>query len=78
MFGKKYRVEVLVNNNPTIATSTDFTSYEDAEVYAKKLCAEPDFATAYRVYEAGWGAPPRTLNSPAWVNAKTGETEVVQ
>jgi hypothetical protein len=75
---KKYQVEALVNGNPIIPTSTDFQTYEAAETYAKSLCAEQEMFTAYRVCEAGWGAPRKTLNFPSWINAKTGETEVIR
>jgi hypothetical protein len=75
----KYLVEVLINNSPTLKGNIPFHRCEEATAVAIKLCAKGDLAaTAYRVVEIGWGAPRRTLNSPAWINAMSGQFEIIR
>lgn len=63
-------VEVLVNNTPSVATSDEFVTREEAELYAKGLCEKWQAAEAYRVFEYGFGAQRRTISFPPWVKAE--------
>jgi hypothetical protein len=71
----KFMVEILVNNKPSIASSTEFRGHMEAEHYAIALCSEMKEVTAYRIFETGWGAPPRTPHSPAWIAAPDASGE---
>jgi hypothetical protein len=67
MFKRKFRVEILINGKPILPTRTEFPTRDVAETYAMKLCAKLDSITSYRIFESGWGARPRTANSPEWI-----------
>ena len=75
----KFMVEILVNNKPSLASGAEFRGRAEAENYAIALSFETKEITAYRVFETGWGVPPRTAYSPIWVRASGGSvSEIAQ